>query len=217
LTGLLRLGVVPAAMPSVSFLTARFYAAHPAAAVEVQSMTSRAIQRGLDAFEIDAGLTYLENEPLENVRRAPLYRERYVLVTHRSNRLARRKTITWAEPAQERLCLLSEDMQNRRIVNNVFESMGLPIKPAVVSDSYLGVCSHLRHGDWASILPHTFFYIFAKTTELATIDLVEPVHSQEIGLVLSNREPPSPMASALLAATLDADFERDFAATGAAR
>jgi hypothetical protein len=65
------------------------------------------------------------------------------------------------------------------------------------------------------ILPHAFFYIFAKTTELATIDLVEPVHSQEIGLVLSNREPPSPMVSALSAATLDA--ERNFAAAGAAR
>lgn len=217
MTGLLRLGVIPAAMPSVSFLTARFCAAHPAATVEVQSLNSRSIQRGLDAFEIDAGLTYLENEPLENVWRAPLYRERYVLVTHHANRLARRKTITWAEAAQERLCLLSEDMQNRRIINAIFASMGLEIKPAVVSNSYLGVCSHLRHGDWASILPHTFFYVFAKTTDLVTIDLVEPVHSQEIGLVLSNRSPPSPMASALLATTLDADFEGEFAAASEAR
>jgi len=217
MTGLLRLGVIPAAMPAVSFLTARFCAAHPAASVEVQSMTSRAIQRGLDAFELDAGLTYLENEPLENVRRAPLYRERYVLVTHKTSRLARRTTITWAEAAQERLCLLGEDMQNRRIINAIFESMGLTIKPPVVSNSYLGVCSHLRHGDWASILPHTFFYIFAKTADLVAIDLVEPVHSQEIGLVLSSRDPPSPMARALLASVLDADFEGAFAAAGAAR
>ncbi len=216
LTGLLRLGVIPAAMPSISFLTARFCAAHPAATVEVQSMTSRAIQRGLDGFEIDAGLTYLDNEPLENVRRAPLYRERYVLVAHQANRLARRKTITWAEAAQERLCLLSEDMQNRRIINAIFESRGLTIQPPVVSNSYLGVCAHLRHGDWASILPHTFFYVFAKATDLVTIDLVEPAHSQQIGLVFSSRTPPSPMARALLAATLNADFESEFAAAARA-
>src|SRR5262245_15087898 len=44
LTGTLRLGVIPAAMPSVSLVTARFAAGHPAATIEIQSMTSRAIQ-----------------------------------------------------------------------------------------------------------------------------------------------------------------------------
>lgn len=213
LTGLLRLGVVPAAMPSVSFLTARFCAAHPAATVEIQAMTSRSIQRGLEAFEIDAGLTYLENEALENVRRTPLYREHYILVTHSTSELACRKTITWAEAARERLCLLSDDMQNRRIIDNVFHSLGLTITPAVVSNSYLAVCAHLRHGGWASILPHTFFYILARANDLATIDLVEPEHSQEIGLVLSSRDPPSPMARALLATTSTGDFEAEFVAT----
>ncbi|HEY8033888.1 MAG TPA: LysR family transcriptional regulator [Methylocella sp.] len=81
LTGSLRLGIIPAAMPLVSCLTARFSSAHPAATVEVTSMTSRAIQKGLDAFELDAGVTYLDNEPLEHVRRVPLYNERYVFVT----------------------------------------------------------------------------------------------------------------------------------------
>jgi DNA-binding transcriptional LysR family regulator len=214
LSGLLRLGVVPAAMPSVSFLTARFCAAHPAATVEIRAMTSRSIQRGLEAFEIDAGLTYLENEVLENVRRTPLYRERYILVTHSASKLASRKTITWAEAAQERLCLLSDDMQNRRIIDNVFHSLGLAIKPAVVSNSYLAVCAHLRHGGWASILPHTFLYIFAKANDLATIGLVGPEHSQEIGLVLSSRDPPSPMANALRCAILGSDFDAELAAVG---
>jgi hypothetical protein len=36
-------------------------------------MTSRSIQKGLDSFEIDAGVTYLDNEPLDHVRRMPLY------------------------------------------------------------------------------------------------------------------------------------------------
>lgn len=216
LTGLLRLGVVPAAMPSVAFLTDRFRAAHPMANVEIRSMTSRSIELGLDAFEIDAGLTYLENEPLENVRRMPLYRERYVLVVHRAHRLARRNSISWEEAAEEKFCLLSGDMQNRRIIDNVFASKGLTVRPAVVSNSYLAICAHLGRGDWASILPHTFFYIFAKAKDLVTIDLVEPVHSQEIGLVLPDRDPPSPMASALLATTLETDFEAELVAAGLA-
>jgi DNA-binding transcriptional LysR family regulator len=60
LSGTLRLGVVPAAMPLVSSLTGRFSLCHPDATVEVSSMTSRAIQRALDIFELDAGITYLE-------------------------------------------------------------------------------------------------------------------------------------------------------------
>ena len=73
LTGTLRLGVIPAAMPVVSLLSARFAKHHPAATIAIQSMTSRAIQKALDGFEIDAGMTYLDNEPPEHVVSIPLY------------------------------------------------------------------------------------------------------------------------------------------------
>jgi DNA-binding transcriptional LysR family regulator len=209
LTGQLRIGVVPAAMPSVSLLTERFCVSHPAVCVEVQSMTSAAIQRALDTFEIDAGLTYLENEPLSHVRRVPLYHERYVMITRDAARFAKRKTIGWAEAACEtRLCLLSEDMQNRRIINKVAASVGLTIKPTIVSNSFLGICSHVRHGGWAGIVPHTFLHLFGPAQDVIALDLVEPSHSEAIGLVLSDRDPLSPMASALLASTLDADLAK---------
>jgi DNA-binding transcriptional LysR family regulator len=70
--GTLHLGVIPAAMAAVSLLTSRFTAAHPQATVEIRSMTSRAIERALEAFEIDAGVTYLDNEPLQHVRKVTL-------------------------------------------------------------------------------------------------------------------------------------------------
>jgi DNA-binding transcriptional LysR family regulator len=212
LTGILRLGVIPAAMPAVSFLSARFSINHPAATIEIHSMTSRAIQGALEAFEIDGGMTYLENEPLENVLRVPLYRERYVFVARRDHADAMRETITWQQAATHRLCLLSEDMQNRRIINDLAASIGVTIKPEIVSNSFLGICSHLRHGEWASIVPHTFFYVFGSASDLVAIDLVEPVHSQSIGLVLSDRDPPSPMAGALLGSVGNADLEADLAA-----
>lgn len=209
LTGVLRLGVVPAAMPSVSQLTAPFCRAHPAASVEVQSMTSVAIQRGLDAFEVDAGFTYLENEPLLNVRRVPLYHERYIFITGDVRRFAGRRTISWSEAAGERLCLLSAEMQNRRIINNVATSVGLTIRPTIVSNSFLSVCAHVRQGGFAGIVPHTFLQLFGSSPDLVALDLVEPAHSQAIGLVLTNRDPLSPMASAFLASTLDAEFKTE--------
>jgi DNA-binding transcriptional LysR family regulator len=213
-TGTLRLGAVPAAMLAISHLTSRFAAAHPAATIDVQAMTSQAIQRALDAFELDGGLTYLENEAIEHVRRVPLYRERYIFVVHRRHAAASRTTISWKEASAERLCLLNEHMQNRRIIDKLTASIGINIRPEIISNSFLGICSHVRHGEWASIVPHTFFQVFGGATDLVAIDLVDPVHSQSIGLVLSDRDPPSPMASALLASILEVDFETDLTTAG---
>ena len=213
--GTLHLGVIPAAMSAVSFLTAGFAAAHPAARVEIRSMTSRAIERALEAFEIDAGVTYLDNEPLEHVRKVPLYRERYVFVARRGQRATEKATITWKEAAAERLCLLSEDMQNRRIINKVAASIGVEIRADIVSNSFLAILSHVRHGGWASIVPHTFAQLFFGAADLVAFDLVEPVHTQVIGLVLSDREPVSPMGGALLGSVANVDFERDLDAATA--
>jgi DNA-binding transcriptional LysR family regulator len=207
LTGVLRLGVIPAAMPMVSLLVSRFTQMHPAASIEIHAMTSRAIQRALDALEIDGGLTYLENEPLAHVRRLPLYNERYVFAARRGHAFEGRAALTWHEAATAKLCLLSTDMQNRRIIDNLAASIGVIIQPQIVSNSFLAICSHLRHSDWASIVPHSFFYALGGAADLIAIDLIEPVHSQPIGLVFSDRDPPSPMAAALGAAAIGADFE----------
>lgn len=206
LTGTLRLGVIPAAMPMVSLLTSRFSESHPAARIDIQSMSSRSIQRALDSLEIDGGLTYLENEPLENVVRLPLYRERYVFAAHRTHPLANRGKVSWREAAGQRLCLLGDEMQNRRIIDKVAASIGVTIAPEIRSNSFLAVCSHLRHGEWASIMPHTFQYLLGGSPEIVVLDLVEPAHEQQIGLVQSDRQPLSPMATALAASLKGAAF-----------
>ncbi|HEY8128320.1 MAG TPA: LysR family transcriptional regulator [Hyphomicrobium sp.] len=207
LKGTLRLGVIPAAMPAVARLTSPFCAKHPHVTVDVLSMSSMQIQSALDKFEIDAGLTYLDNEPLSHVRKKSLYRERYLFVTHVDGPLAQSDAVTWREAANENLCLLQESMQNRRVLNNLARSLGLSLNPTVTSDSFLAVCSHVCSGEWSSIIPHTFSYIFAGCKDLSLIELIEPEHSQAIGLVTSDRDPLSPLAQALLhcAARIDLD------------
>ncbi|PZQ50843.1 MAG: LysR family transcriptional regulator [Rhodovulum sulfidophilum] len=211
LTGKLRLGVIPAAMPAVSFLSEQFSARHPLAMIEVRSMTSRAIERGLGTFEIDGGITYLENEPIDNVLRVPLYHERYVFACGADHPLGDREEISWAEAAGEPLCLLSDDMQNRRILDAIAESAAVSLRPRVVSNSFLGVASHLRNGLWCAIVPHTFGFVFGKADDLVLRPMAEPAHSQLIGLVLSDRSPRSPIVSALHDCAAKAEVERRFA------
>jgi len=210
LTGTMRLGVIPAAMPSVSVLSERVVANDPGVTIEIRSLTSRAIQVGLDTFEIDGGLTYLENEPLSNIRTIPLYRERYVFICRARHRFAARKSLGWQEAVSEPLCLLSDDMQNRRILDGIARAAGISIRPQVVSNSFLAVAAHVKSGSWCSIVPHTFFLLFGGDPDLVMIELKEPSQTQSLGLVLSDRTPQSPMASALIAAIAGFDMEAKF-------
>ncbi|CEJ86495.1 Transcriptional regulator, LysR family [Hyphomicrobium sp. GJ21] len=207
LKGTLRLGVIPAAIPALARLTAAFSAKHPHVSVDVNSMTSVEIQSGLDKFELDAGLTYLDNEPLVNVRKCRLYEEKYVFVTSAHGPFAKLPSITWQDASNENLCLLNESMQNRRVLNNIARSAGLKLAPTVTTNSFLAVCSYVCSGVWSSIVPHTFSYLFSECKDLVSIDLIDPIHSQNIGLVTSDRDPMPPLAHALLQCAKRLDFE----------
>ena len=213
LTGTLRLGVVPAAMPVVAFVTDAFHRTHPGASVEILSMSSRQIQSGLDTFELHGGITYLENEPLERVLRLPLYRERYVVIARRDV-LPKTASITWPWVLQHALCLLSGDMQNRRILDKIADSHGVRLRPHIVSNSLLAVCSHLRRGGWVSVVPHTLPHLFGLDPALATRPIAGAAETQCLGLVTSDRQPLSLMSSALLAATTEADVPTRIEAAG---
>jgi DNA-binding transcriptional LysR family regulator len=201
LTGTLRLGVLPPAMPCISMLTRRLLQFNPGLSVDVREMTSAAMQKDLDDFEIDAGFTYLDSEPMLRVRRLPFYVERFAFATRRTAKYGERGSVTWREAAEEPLCLLSEDMQNRRIINSVFHSLGLEPSPSITTNSFLAVQSHLRSGEWSSIIPHTFAYLFGDSDEIVIIPLVEPVRLESVGLVVPDRETESPITKALWAAS----------------
>lgn len=210
LRGSLRLGVIPAAMPALANLTTAFCVTHPNVVIDVNSMTSIEIQSGLDKLQVDAGLTYLDNQPLMNVRKIKLYRERYMFVTSAVGQFAGASEITWREAASENLCLLHESMQNRRVLNNLARSIGLELVPAITTNSFLAVCSYVSSGMWSSIIPHTFSFLLSGRKDLAMINLVKPVHMQDIGLVFSDRDPMAPIAQAFLQCASRIDLEREF-------
>ncbi len=197
LSGRLRIGAVPTALPVVSHLTAPFYERYPRVVLTVLSLTSGEIARGIENFELDAGLTYLDNEPLPNVRAKPLYAEDYVFLTAAEGPHASRAAIAWAEAAKAPLCLLTADMQNRRIIDGIFRSVGEAPVPAVETNSIFNLCTHAAAGHWSSIVPSPLLRFFGMPLGTVAIPLVEPVTSRTIGLITSDREPASPMARSL--------------------
>ena len=130
LRGRLRIGAIPTTLPALSLLTLPFSQLHPQVTISIHSLTSVDIQRGLDDFSLDAGLTYLDNEPLANVRTIPLYHERYLLFTPAGSPLADSETVSWGEVTGLPLCLLTPDMQNRRIIDGLFAAAGATVHPS---------------------------------------------------------------------------------------
>jgi DNA-binding transcriptional LysR family regulator len=199
LTGRLQIGVIPVALPLVHWLTEPFAAAHPHTTLEVLSHTSAEIQRGLDAFELDVGVTYLDNEPLSRVRTFPLYEERYILVTPSGNGFDGRDTVTWREAAELPLALLTPDMQNRRILDMHFREAGVTVSPVFETNSPFALLQHLTTTRWSTVLPHTYLAVMGELEGLVTRPLTEPEARHQVGLVVAEREPLQPLAKALLA------------------
>lgn len=151
------------------------------------------IQRGLDDFTIDAGITYLDNEALSRVRIEPLYREHYVLITHDEGSFAGLESISWAQAANLPLCLLTPSMQNRRIIDMNFRAAGAQIHAAIETNSLVTLWSHIRFGHFSTVVPDTFLLLLQQQEGVIALPLVEPEVSHVLGLVVPDREPVPPL------------------------
>ena len=147
------------------------------------------------ALELDAGVTYLDSEPLGRVQSRPLYRETYCLVS----RDAETGPVDWTEAAGRPLCLLTPDMQNRRIVTRHLLEAGADAMPRVESTSMLAILSHVATGDWAAILPQSLARGSPLPHGVGARRLAGAGHM--VGLVTARREPHPPLVEALLKAT----------------
>lgn len=206
LTGHLRIAVIPTALPMVHRLTGPYRARFPGVRFTIRSAASEEILSLLQNLEIEAGITYLDNEPLGRVASLPLFDERYCLLTAPGGAFEGRTSVTWAEAAAQNLCLLTPDMQNRRILEQHLRADGAGESPALQSNSMLLLLSHVRAGGWVGIMPA----ILAETVEplgpIRALPITEPSVSHRVGLVVPQRDPMLPMVDALMrvAATLPA-------------
>ncbi len=199
LSGQLKIAAIPTALGIVSALTTPFREKHPNVSFSILSATSSDILAMLDNLDIDAGLTYLDNEPLGRVRTVPLCLERYRLLTFGGNPLGDRDRVTWAEVARIPLCLLTSDNQNRRIIDKLIRNAGGEPAPTLESNSIILLFDHVKTGRWATILPDKLAKTLGVAAPLRSIPIVEPEEVHEIGLVAPHREPMLPQVAALIA------------------
>ena len=199
LHGTLRLAAIPTALPMLPALTAPFAARHPEVRIQILSRTSKDVLGMLENLEVDAGVTYLDNEKLGRVASVPLYRERFRLICRAGGPFAGRRAVRWAELGETPLALLTPDMQNRRIIDRALREAGVAPPVTVESDSMVALLSHLRTGAWASILPAQWTETLALAPGVEALPLEAPEVANTVGLVVPDREKLPILSEALVA------------------
>ena len=199
LAGHIRIAAIPTALAMMAMLTTPYRAKHPDVSFTILSRNSIEVLGLLENLEVDAGLTYLDNEPLGRVQTVPLYSEQYRLLTSSDSPLGNRDRVTWAEVGKVPLCLLTPDMQNRRIIEQLLRNAGSDVAPTLESDSIVVLFAHVRTGRWASVMPAKLAEVLGLTEKVRAIPIVDPDVAHSIGLVVPHRNPLTPLINALVA------------------
>jgi DNA-binding transcriptional LysR family regulator len=207
LSGRLSLGAIPSALPMAALIARAIQARHPRVELTVLSQSSIEILRNLEDFTIDIGLTYLDNEPVEGMRSEATYTERYCLLVRSDHPLAAESSITWAEAARQPLCLLTPDMQNRRIIDRAFRAAGSAPIPRLETNSVINLYANVRLMGLASVIPAYFPELLGPIADVKAVSLTAPVVEHSVGLVAVDRDPVSPLVLAAFECTREAAME----------
>jgi DNA-binding transcriptional LysR family regulator len=205
LTGTLRLGVIPTALLAVSLITGPLLDREPGTRVEVRSLSSVEIVQQLASHELDAGVTYLDNEPLGAVATTPIYHERYLFVT--ASQEPEGSTIGWASLAGVPLCLLTTDMQNRRIINGALEAAGVDAAVRVEANSISALLSFARAGR-PCIMAETWLALHGLPPGIRGLKLNDPDITHLIGLVTPHTDLIQPIVRALIDGLASIDIDQ---------
>ncbi len=190
--GVLRMGAIPASLPLVPLLTQSCLADYPRMRHEVYTLSASEILRKIANFELDLGLSYLDDERLAGFATVPIFQERYMLVAADRAMLAGAESITWAEAAALPLCLFTTNMQCRRGIDEAFAAAGKAVQARVETDSMTALCAHVRQAGLYSVMPHSALCLADSAQQFSWVPMV-PEMRRDIGLVMLERAPQGPL------------------------
>src|SRR5262249_9502275 len=125
------------------------------------------------------------------------YMERYCLLVRADHDLASGQSVTWAEAGRQPLCLLTPNMQNRRIIDRAFRSAGVAATPRLETNSVINLYANVRLMGLASVVPEYFREVMGPLSDIRAVPLVDPVVEHSVGLVAVDRDPVSPLVLAV--------------------
>ena len=191
LAGKLRIGVIPTALPISALVTSNFGKEHPGVTIEIVTRSANEILHELENFSLDLGIAYLDEKRSAKIRELPLYTESLALLTPDPGPFSGHSQLTWHEVAVAPMVLLPQDMQNRRIIDRIFESIDRSVNPQIESKSLINLAAHVRAGVWSAIVPGECFAFCSTPPGTKLIKLKEPEVSHVVSLQMADSQHPS--------------------------
>lgn len=188
-TGMLRLGVVPTASAYAAKLVKALRESNPGITVKIKSTSSVSILMGLEEGLFDAGITYTDTALKDGLEAEPVHEEEYVLLAPTDMLKLGQTEITWREASAMPLSLLEPGMQNRRILDEVFQQVGVrPTVVAELSGLTAGVVMAIS-GTAATIVPRGVVEAIGTLEAVSVVSMTEPVVRKSLSLVTPRRGP----------------------------
>ncbi len=210
MTGTLRIGAIPTTMTVAALLTGPCFSAYPNIRYTLSSLTADAIVSQLDHFELDIGLTYLDDKVIEGFEKLHLFDERYVLLSDR--KVSLEPALTWEQAARLPLCLLTGKMRNRQVIEAAFRRAGVQATVILETDSLFSLYAHVSEAGLFSVVPHSLLNFFDLKNRVRARPLV-PQLTRAIGLIARNQPTLAPITGAVwdIARNLDLQARFDLA------
>src|SRR3984885_589091 len=193
MAGTLRVGAIPTTMTVSAFITAPSRALYPNIRYTISSLSTAEIAAQLDRFELDLGLTYLDEKTIDGFESLHLFDERYVLLSARNAQLE--PTVTWEQAGRLPLCLLTGKMRNRQVIDAAFRRAGAKADVILETDSIFALYANVSEAGLFSIGPHSLLNFWDMARVRATPVL--PYLTRAIGLIARNQPALAPITAAV--------------------
>ena len=195
--GALSLGVIPTASPYAAIVARSLKDRYPGIRMRIDTATSLGVQQGVDDGRFDAGITYAEGAQTDLLRVEPLYGEQYLLLVPEDLAGDMGEDISWADAASLPLVLLEPEMQNRRILDEVFDQVGA--SPSVVAETngFMAAVVMAGEGMAATVVPRVLAENLGSWERIRVARLTEPVMEKTVALVTPVRARGIPVVEAL--------------------
>jgi DNA-binding transcriptional LysR family regulator len=207
--GPLRIAAVPTAVPIAARFAAMLHTRHGGIQPIVLSLSSSALEQGLEDLSLDLALGYSERMRVQDSRLQawPQYTEHYFLLRRaeqpHTDGLRIGAPMGWRDAADLPLCLLTPEMHNRTIVDAAFRAAGVSVVPAMETNSIMTMMLTVVAGNVCSILPGSLVATVRNYRELDALPLTGPDIRTPIAFITHAQARPSRALEAGLALAQD--------------
>lgn len=217
-SGPLRIAAVPTATPIAARFAAMLQAQNNGIQPVVLSLSSSALEQGLEDLSIDIALGYSERMRVQDHRLKawPQYTEHYFLLRRaaKPHKQGMRigEPMPWKDAAALPLCLLVSEMHNRTIVDGAFNAAGVSVRPAIETNSIMTMMLAVVDGSVCSVLPGSLVDTVRSYRELDAFPLMGPEVRTPIAFISNAQARPSRALETALALAQDPAWLRHAAA-----